>query len=372
MWDSETKFKVIRKLILTAWLLCLPSAASSATAQFGILYQPWHCLVKGRPIYDISEFLASRQALGPVPEFHWWGKPSAGYYCLSENEDLLRKHAEQLANAGIDFVVVDFSNHDTLSYTYANLEYLDPLQHLLNVWSKVPHAPKIVPFVQLTPSSDLYDEILKRLRQYSDMSFRFHGKPLLLIVGNPLIPIDAKKRAALDETFTTRTMWDDGSQSEWYFISRCQVGFLESMGAMQCNQPVGKKDGRIEEIPVAAAFQRDYMSDPATAVPRFQGLTFLKQMARVDDFKDVPIVLILGWNQWFAQRICAKTDLSPDPLCTQGGLPFIHGNPVFTDEFSQEYSNDLEPGGEMGDTYYRLLACEVNRRKSPPSNLVCP
>ncbi len=96
-------------------------------------------------------------------------------------------------------------------------------------------------------------------------------------------------------------------------------------------------------------------------------------MARLDDFKDPPpIVFILGWNQWFAQRICAKRDLSPDPECRFGGAPTVHGNPVFTDEFSQEYSNDLERGGQMGDTYYRLLACEVNRRKLSRSDVKCP
>lgn len=359
--------------LLFVWVACLPVRAAAPSTQFGILYEPWHCLVEGRPIYDISEYLAGRQALGPQPELHWWGKPAAGYYCLSDNDELLRLHAIQLARAGIDFVAVDFSNHDSLSYEYVNIEYLEPLRHLLTVWSRISEAPKVVPFFQVTPSGDFYAEVLKRLQQYPDMMFQFRGKPLELIVANPLVPIDAKKRSELDKTFTTRSMWDDGSKAEWYFISRCQAGFLESKATLPCNRPVGKKDGQIEEIPVAAAFQRDYMSNPATAVPRFGGQTFLRQMARLDDFKDPPpIVFILGWNQWFAQRICAKRDLSPDPECRFGGAPTVHGNPVFTDEFSQEYSNDLEPGGQMGDTYYRLLACEVNRRKLSRSDVKCP
>jgi hypothetical protein len=49
------------------------------------------------------------------------------------NDELLRLHAIQLARAGIDFVAVDFSNHDSLSYEYVNIEYLEPLRHLLTV-----------------------------------------------------------------------------------------------------------------------------------------------------------------------------------------------------------------------------------------------
>ena len=343
--------------------------SSYAGTKFGILYEPWHCLVKDRPIHDISSYLAGREPLGPVPEFHWWSKPAAGYYCLTDNDELLRKHAAQLSAAGIDFIVIDFSNHDSRSYQYVDVEYLDPLRHLLDVWSKIPDAPKVVPFLQVTPAGDLYEEIVRRLERYQNLLFHFHDKPLLLIVTNSAVPVDAAKRAALDERFTTRTMWDDGTAAEWLFISRCQRGFLENKATIPCNQAVGKSGGRVEEIPVAAAFQHDYMSNPATAVPRFGGRTFLRQMARLDDFEDAPIVLVLGWNQWMSQRLCVKTDLSPDPICSQGGSAQIHGNPVFTDEYSQEYSNDMEPGGDMGDTYYRLMACEVMRRKRWPGNL---
>jgi hypothetical protein len=70
-------------------------------------------------------------------------------------------------------------------------------------------------------------------------------------------------------------------------------------------------------------------------------------------------------TQKFAITVYCRSE---DPECHLGGSPTIHGNPVFTDEFSQEYSNDLEPGGQAGDTYYQLLACEVNRRKLTRSN----
>ena len=79
--------------LLAILLLCSPASAwAAAPRQFGILYEPWHCLVKGHEVHDISQYLAGKQQLGPAPEFHWWGKPAAGYYCLSDNDDVLRRH----------------------------------------------------------------------------------------------------------------------------------------------------------------------------------------------------------------------------------------------------------------------------------------
>src|SRR5262249_49448192 len=155
--------------------------------------------------------------------------------------ELLRRHARQLTDAGIDFVAVDFTNHDSLSYEHVDVEYLNPLRHLLDVWSSVPQSPKVVPFMQVTPTGDLYVEIIRRLERYPDLAFRFQGKPLLLIVSNAAVAVDVAKRAVLDISFTTRTMWDDNSNAEWYFISRCQPGFLESKAGIPCHQAVGKE-----------------------------------------------------------------------------------------------------------------------------------
>src|SRR5258708_33830862 len=68
---------------LSMWLLCLavlachfsnePRAQTPGSAErvtrFGIGYFLWHCLTKGRPIYDISPYKAGPARLGTVPEF---------------------------------------------------------------------------------------------------------------------------------------------------------------------------------------------------------------------------------------------------------------------------------------------------------------
>lgn len=344
----------------------------AAETQYGIAYFLWHCLAKGRPIYDISQEQKLGLPPGPVPEFHWWGKPADGYYCLSERDDILRQHAELLAKAGIDFVFIGFTNHDSMRYSRVHLEYLDPLAHLLAVWSTIPGAPKVVPVVPVTRNGDLYAEIARRLLAYPQLLFNFKGKPLFLITDNSIFHVDREKRAMLERTFTTRLMWADHSPpGSWMFLSRCAPGFLASKGQARCNQRVAYHDGAVEQVSVAAAFQYTYISDPRTAVPRFHGVTFLRQMARIDDFPHVPIVTVLGWNQWMAQRHCLKSWLLSELRCRLGFSDRVAGNYIFTDEFNQEYSNDFEPGGDMGDAYYRLLSCEIHRRKAG-SSLACP
>ena len=129
---------VCTSLALLFLSVAAPTARSApppvSSPRLGILYEPWQCLVKGRPIYDISEYLAGRQtpvffgsALARSPSSIGGANQQLG------NDELLRLHAIQLARAGIDFVAVDFSNHDSLSYEYVNIEYLEPLRHLLTV-----------------------------------------------------------------------------------------------------------------------------------------------------------------------------------------------------------------------------------------------
>ena len=48
-------------------------------------------------------------AWGPLNEAHYWGEPLFGYYA-SDDEWVLRKHAQMLVNAGVDVVIFDNSN----------------------------------------------------------------------------------------------------------------------------------------------------------------------------------------------------------------------------------------------------------------------
>ena len=101
-------------------------------------------------------------------------------------------------------------------------------------------------------------------------------------------------------------------------------------------------DGKPEHMCADVATQETYMSQP-TAHGRQGGRFWNGQWKNV--FSVHPkIVTVTWWNEWCAQEYYVD------------GVGYI-----FTDNFNQEYSRDVEPmEGGHGDQYYRWL-CEYIR-----------
>ena len=79
------------------------------------------------------------------------------------------------------------------------------------------------------------------------------------------------------------------------------------------------------------------------------GYNFQEQWKRVTEL-DPPFVMVTGWNEWTAGR-WGKPD----------------GPIVFVDQFSEEFSRDIEPMlGGHGDNYYLQLIANVRRFKGAP------
>jgi hypothetical protein len=163
------------------------SAQSRTTAgqKIGIFYLLWHCPASSSTrynssgiIYDNSKILAGTEPWGPIHAFHWWGKPDAGYYCLAEDDNLLRQHAEMLRDAGIDFVFVDGTN--SVNQAGAEAFYVKPFDEMMKIWGQIGGAPKIVPWVPITGGGDMVNYFDRMMTEYPDMAFKFKGKPLLL------------------------------------------------------------------------------------------------------------------------------------------------------------------------------------------------
>jgi hypothetical protein len=328
--------------------------AAPRPARFGIFYSTWHCIAAtASPVHDISLVLEGLQGWGDYGVFHYWDRPAAGYYCPSQNDGVLAQHAEMLRDAGIDFVFLDATNHayvDTRSHDTPGM-ILAPLDRLLAVWSQVPGAPRVVPWVPVVEpgaSAEIYtvDAMLARLAAYPDLRFDYLGKPLVLITENQQYPVDEAREAALAADHTVRRMWgllfDDGSA--WSFLQPCQSSPTSSA---PCRQRVAVAGGTIEQIPIAVAYQQTFMN-VATATPKHRGLTFRKQFERVFEAPQTPIVTITGWNEWIAQRQpCGH------PACPCAEYPYG----CFIDQWDLEYSRDIEPAdNEMGDYYYRLMS----------------
>lgn len=168
----------------------LPTHAEVGPARtdrtLGIFYFLWHgAHIQGGP-YDVTKILARDPGAmsrpdsplwGPPHAPHHWGEPLFGYY-LTRDEGVLRKHAQMLADAGVDVVIFDVTNQ---------LTYRDDYRALLRVWSQVRAAGNRTPQVAfLTPFWDPAKVVRELWRDlyapglFPDLWFHWEGKPLIL------------------------------------------------------------------------------------------------------------------------------------------------------------------------------------------------
>lgn len=358
------------------------TTASGDDLPVGILYFLWHCKATSNSTqYNITEVLNGQSDWASRGTFHWWDEPDAGYYCLGDRPDLITQHLIQLRDAGIDFLVLDSTNHpNTASFDAENF-ILKSLRPLLEAASSIPNAPRIVPWVPFTNDNDgtrnertnacnsnnnstkcktlqqsqpMYQHFVDLLtNEFPQLAFHYQGKPLLLETANdnkyPRSETDIV-RLKLQNDWSVERMWGlQTTNDEWSFLSTCSnpVDFFESNGwsAEGCNQPVNAGN----QISVSAAYQYTYISEPFTedtntfsgftgGMPKFYGRTMAQQFRVAFEERDrQPLVLLTGWNEWIAQRFERN------------------GRTSFVDLYDDTRNRDIEPGGVSGDLYYYLM-----------------
>jgi hypothetical protein len=141
-------------------------------------------------VYDNSKILAAHPeamrdihspAWGPLLAAHYWGEPLFGYYA-SDDEWVLRKHAQMLSNAGVDVVIFDNSN--AVTYDKAR-------NTLFRVWEQIRReggrTPQIAFHCPFSNGNEIGTVTLNKLYEtvyapglYSDLWFRWKGKPLII------------------------------------------------------------------------------------------------------------------------------------------------------------------------------------------------
>ena len=159
----------------------------------GIFYWTWHTDGNATfsPVLNITDILkqyplavndASHPAwMGLTGGVFWWDEPLFGYYRTTD-EWVLRKHAEMLADAGVDVVFFDCTNG---TFTWKSSYTV-----LLKVWEqaridgvKTPQVCFLLPFGASTNSLIILNELYTELYQpqlYQDLWFMWNGKPLIL------------------------------------------------------------------------------------------------------------------------------------------------------------------------------------------------
>jgi hypothetical protein len=337
----------------------------------GIFYFLWHgAHVQGGP-FDVSKILAADPGAmqkpdsplwGPLHVPHHWGESIFGYY-LTDDEGVLRKHAQMLSDAGVDVVIFDVTNQIT---------YRDYYRALLRVWSdmrrlgnRTPQVAFLTPFWSPAKVAhelwrDLYAPGLE-----SDLWFRWEGKPLLL--ADPELvsgTFDDAETRQMHEFFTFRKPQPDYFQGQtkanmWSWLEVFpQHVFTNAAGQReQMSVGVGQNavNGRLGSMSEFGAHGRSFHQSNTDKRPEAvrYGLNVAEQWTRALDM-DPRFIFVTGWNEWIAGRFAEFNGIK---------LPVM-----FVDQFDQEHSRDIEPmRGGHGDDYYYQFVSYVRRYKGARS-----
>lgn len=168
----------------------LPTAAEvgppRADRTVGMFYFLWlgpH--VNGGP-WDITQIIATNSGAmnnknsppwGPLHAPHHWGQSIFGYY-NTDDPYVLRKHAQMLADAGVDVIIFDVTNQATYRKNY--LALLREFAAVRANGGRTPQIAFLCPFwspERVVPElfRDLYSQNI-----HSELWFRWEGKPLIL------------------------------------------------------------------------------------------------------------------------------------------------------------------------------------------------
>lgn len=283
-----------------------------------------------------------------------WGTPLLGPYA-SSNVTVLRQHAEWLVCAGVDFIVVDWSNNiacfeedggalcASSSSPRSDLWSIqDATNVLFSTFNDMNRAPKVaimtgasaIPDHYAFPNSALsnvaqyvFEEYVAR---YPNVYMRHLGKPLLLdYVGTPVPFADPPK--PYDPRFTTRFVTGfrgdqpDASLEYWSWEERKPGVTAYWNGFAEATVVTAASRGDPGTLPTPIPPMSPWLIDVRLR-PRRNGTTFITDwQSPIEEV--IPVVMVQSFNEWYAPN----------------------------EELDAELSNDIEPSEEQGMFYLQLL-----------------
>ncbi len=310
---------------------------------------------------------------GPLYSMHFFAEPLYGYY-YSNDAWVMRKHAELLTNANIDFLYFDVANG--FAYLHNALRLMEIL-HELNEQGY--DAPQVVFHLNTKAdqvAKELYDNIYNA-NQFPDTWFCVDDKPVI-IVPDPDILLDGE--TALADVFTVkRTRWPNAvgyeadvwpwMDFEWpkhVYKSRADgsainvspaqhsgpaanfsvsslYGDWTNRGRSYVNEEGYKHKNTEKYNETLSKSYKAWQESPALSM---QGLNFQAQFDYAIQ-SNAQYVLVTAWNEWTAQRQDAADN-----------------RVNFIDAASMEFSRDTEMmRGGYFDNYYMQLVFNVQRLK---------
>ena len=312
----------------------------------------------------------------------WWNEPLFGYY---QNTDrfVLRKHAEMLADAGIDVIIFDCTNGTHV--------FRESYHILLKVFEQAKAEGVDVPQFMFMSNFDENEDSITQMKnwykdiyakgKYKDLWFYWEGKPMILAHSNHLDKKDKTEKEILD-FFTFRRNEPTFFCDDIYYDTNPSWGWLAVYPQTKFSI---RKDGTVEQVCVSVAqnalmtsdgreicvaqndarggvYGRGYAKgnysysyiyknkkitiNKNTKDAYLYGLNFQQQWDYALEV-DPKFVFVTGWNEWLSQRREFEGT--------------VNG---FSDNYIDEYSRDIEPSkGVLKDYYYYQLVDNVRKYK---------
>ncbi len=198
-----------------------PPRADRTVAMFYFLWLGPHAV--GGP-WDIAQIIAKNPgamtnknspAWGPLHAPHHWGESIFGYY-NTDDPYVLRKHAQMLADAGVDVIIFDVTNQATYRQNY--LALLREFAAVRANGGRTPQIAFLTPFwspERVVPElfRDLYSQNI-----HPELWFRWEGKPLILADpsllgstethGNQNTPVQLRPGHTLGQSFSAEKQFE--------------------------------------------------------------------------------------------------------------------------------------------------------------------
>ncbi len=346
----------------------------------GLFYWTWHTQQSNNnPPFNVTEYLARNpkavhdynDRVWPKRRSPWfWGEPLFGYY-KNTDEWVLRKHAEMLADAGVDVIIFDCTN--------GNLTWKESYMKLAEVFTqarkdgvKTPQIAFMLPFWLTEGGKEIVREIyadLYKPGKYRDLWFMWKGKPFIMAMeefANDLKdkPADPALTKELKEFFTFRPgqpVYNKGPEHPYHwgwleitpqhgFVKKADGGFEQATVGVAQNWT---KERGLTALNATGSFGRSYthekghITEPGAVN---YGYNFQEQWEHALQINP-ELIFITGWNEWIAGRYEVWQEQTN----------------AFPDQFNQEGSRDIEPmKGGHGDNYYYQMVSNIRRFKGMP------
>ncbi len=357
--------------------ICDPSDAGKKYV--GLFYFAWLGSQDMTGIYDVSELekLGEDSPLydthdttgqSPTHQFHFFSEPLYGYYSMRDPW-VIARHVELLTMAGIDYVLLDYTNSVT---------YNDVTELLLETLRKFKQQGWDVPGVGFYTNTDTAKtvqnvyETFYRSGEYDDLWFRFDGDSRPVIVGASTANGGASDQTGgFLSTDSEEYKYFNFYESQW--PSTGTVNDEKGLPWLQWGIPFPNANGSISVSVAQHSSQSPYFSEERPSSSRgYNGSTVEEDWKQGQNFQwqwdnalqydqagMVSNIFVTGWNEWTAIKYITGDG--------QGGAGSTSGwtnrDVFFVDGYNAEYSRDIEIGKKTGDGFYLQFVSNTRKFK---------